>query len=277
MPDPDFRRMIQEQAGMGMQALFSDVSQLKALEQSVLQAVFSSYLALPGLRGFWSMAAFDESGNTYDQSGNGRTLTYNGNPVYNVDGLIPYIDLDGTGDYLDRADEAGLDITGTETFVDSGIQGLTVGAWINVNEIQATSTRGIVGKYNTSGGNQSFLLCTDPSGSGRVYCFLVSNTGAADVLLLDTVLLASEQWTFICGRFTPSTELAMFINERKVTNTTSIVASIFNGTAPLEIGAWNAGSFNIDARMSLVFLCATALPDAVIDHLFQTSRGLFGV
>ena len=45
----------------------------------------STFLSLPGLRGLWSMSAIQSNGDAFDQSGNGRLLTYNGNPTYNQD------------------------------------------------------------------------------------------------------------------------------------------------------------------------------------------------
>ncbi|NJO31403.1 MAG: hypothetical protein HC874_30490 [Richelia sp. SL_2_1] len=67
------------------------------------------------------------TGNVYDLSGQGRTLTYNGNPTFNYTGLVPYVSLDGTGDFLSRADETDLDILGTETIYNSAVRGLTLG------------------------------------------------------------------------------------------------------------------------------------------------------
>ena len=91
--------------------------------------LISPFLALPGLVGFWPMSSVQRStGNAYDLSGQTRTLTYNGNPTYNINNdFAPYIRLDGTGDFLSRADETDLDILGTETIYASTVRGLTLG------------------------------------------------------------------------------------------------------------------------------------------------------
>src|SRR3990172_4789567 len=120
--------------------------------------VLASYMALPGLVGFWPMSSIQRStGNAYDLSGQGRTLTYNGNPAYTYyNGLVPYIDLDGTGDYLSRSDETDLDITGAETIYTTGAAGLTIGCWAWFDVAGGTETA--MSKWNPTGNQASYLL-----------------------------------------------------------------------------------------------------------------------
>jgi hypothetical protein len=94
----------------------------------------SYYLGLPGLRAFWPMSSVNETGNVYDLSGQGRTLTNNNAATFGVYGLQSYATFNGVNQYLSRADEAGLDITGE----------LTMGCWIRFHA-NATQ-RNIMGK-----------------------------------------------------------------------------------------------------------------------------------
>ena len=74
----------------------------------------SRYQTLPGLFGVWPFSSVQRStGNVADFGGQQRTWTYNGNPTFNLyNNLVPYAELDGTGDFFSRADETDLDILG---------------------------------------------------------------------------------------------------------------------------------------------------------------------
>jgi hypothetical protein len=236
---------------------------------TILQ-VIPHFLALPGLRGCWPMSAYDASGNAFDQSSNGRTLTYNGNPTYNYDNLAPYLDFDGTGDYLTRTDEAGLDILGTESYVAN--PGLTLGGWFWFDVAVGGGAEGMITKHDTASARSYRLF---RAATSSVIRFAISSNGSSDTTVSGD-LLDQNQWYFVVGRYTPSTEVAVFLNDGKTTNITSIPASIFNSATDLNIGAHN-GAFRMTGRASLCFLCAAALSDAIIGNLFQQSRVLFGV
>lgn len=228
------------------------------------------FLGLPGLRGYWPMNTFDGLGNAIDQSGNARTLTYNGNPTYTFTTQGgPYIDLDGTGDYLSRADEGGLDILGTESYIASAVRGLTTGAWI-----YADSTSGV--RYVTS---------KDDNSTQRSWLFYV-NAGVPNVLVFDTAstsntisgsTVSASTWTHLAMRFTPSTELSIFKNGAEVASTTtSIKASIMNSTVALQWGAHVAGEL-WDGRLGMTFLCAMALSDTAISNIYNNTKASYGL
>lgn len=227
----------------------------------------SSFLAIPGLVGFWPMSSVQRStGSVYDVSGQGRTLTYNGNPTYNhYNSIIPYIDLDGTGDYLSRADEADIDILGTETIYNSSVRGLTVGGWFRRDNAET-----LMSKWLTTGNQRSWLLgynsfIVDPLG-----------TFVSSVSVAMTTTPNTATWYFAVGRFDPSSELAIFHNNEKTPNITSIPASIFNSSAGLVIGAREGPTNLFDGQACLCFLSANMLSDALIGSLFHQSRVLFG-
>jgi len=239
--------------------------------QKSLAYTMSLIMALPGLRGFWPMSAVDSSGNAFDQSGNGRTLTYNGNPTYNYAGLVPYIDLDGTGDYLSRATEAGLDILGTESYIAN--PGLTMGGWFQITSLPGSTFPAFMGKV--SGASQRSYWLPYNSTTGEVL-FVITNDGSTSVQVSGGNLSVGT-WYFIAGRFEPSTELAIWINGTQSTNTTSIPASIFNSSSALEIGRNASSSAVVDGRASMCFLCASYLSDTIVSDIYQQSRVMFGV
>ena len=233
----------------------------------------SAVMALPGLRGFWPMSAFESGGNAFDQSGNGRTLTYNGNPTYNYDGLAPYIDLDGTGDYLSRADEAGLDILGTEAYINATERGLSMGIWIYPTAVGALQA--IIGKWDAGGNQRSYLIDLSAGNNFRAH---VSVDGTADTLVTSTGTVAADNWYYVEMTYDPSTRLAINVNGTITQNVAAIPASIFNSNAQFNTGAQDNGGANLlTGRISMHFLCAIYHTDPLTQSVFHHTRAMYGV
>lgn len=229
------------------------------------------FLGLPGLRGYWPMGAFGVGGDAIDQSGFSRTLTYTGNPTYNYTTQGgPYLDLDGTGDYLTRPDEAGLDILGTETYIASAVRGLTVGAWVYADSV--TGVRFINAKDNGTT-QRSWIFLIDV-GVPTAYIFDTASTFSS----ITGSTFSASTWTHMVMRWIPSTELSIFKNGIEIASTTSsIKASIMNSTAALEWGSQTVGTQLLDGRLSNCFLCAMALSDTAIDNLYENTKASYGL
>ncbi len=240
------------------------------------KSVCAQFQALPGLRGFWPMSSFDESGDAYDLSGQGRTLTYNGSPEYAHDGLIHYIDLDdATSDYLGRGDEAGLDILGNESYVDSDARGLTMGGWCWWDTRPSTPNEAHFMAKRDDPGDRSYYLRQWQTGEMQA---LVSGNGVAEVDAETTDALTLGAWHFAVMRFIPSTELLLFFDGTSYTDTVGVPATIFNSAGDFAIGRpGSINSYYMDGRASLCFLCACALGIGAIRSLYQQSRALFGL
>lgn len=235
------------------------------------ELVIAQFLALTGLRGHWPMSSFDENGDTFDLSGQDRTLSYVGNPVYNYDGLIPYLRFDGVGDYLRRVDEAGLDITGTETYV--GIPGLTLGGWFRPENVLFTQS--IISKWMPAA-NFSYLLQLRGGTSIRFY---ISDNGVNFDSVDSTTGCNANTWYWMACRFNDAdagAELTIWLNEEQTTAATARNA-IFSGAADFNIGSHNNGTSPYTGRASMNFLCAAALSDGTIDFLFQQTKAMYGV
>jgi hypothetical protein len=235
-----------------------------------------AYLTLSGLRGFWPMSSLDAAA-VYDHSGAGRNLSGSGSPTFNqavsVGGLVPYVVLN-TNNYLYRADEAALDILGTETYMATLARGLTVGAWVRP-EAAPGSQVGIIGKWNAAG-SRSYLIYTDAN-LKPIGAMSVDGTAATNVTATNAMTV--QAFNFVAYRFDPSTSVDLFVNGVKTSNTTSIPAAIFNSNARFEIGSFANGTSSTTwaHEQALCFLCAAALSDDVINALYQVSKGIFGV
>lgn len=258
-----------------MVSLLAADFQLRSEPNFAWKSACSAFLALPGLRGFWPMSSFDNIPLVHDLSAQDRHLTYNGNPRFNFDGLAPYIDLDGTGDYLSRADEAGLDILGTESYVASAVRGVTLIGWFYPTN--AALLQPAMAKWGAA--QRSYMLTLLGDVANDPIQFGVSEVGFA----YDYVTLYSystNAWQFLAGRFCPADtgeELAVWRNDAKETAATSL-NSIFNSNVQFTIGGWSGGVYNqLVGRASMCALCAAALSDSIITALYQQTRSMYGV
>lgn len=234
----------------------------------------SMFLMLPGLRGFWPMSPSNDGGNTYDLSGQLRTLTYNGNPTYNLMGLAPYIAFDGTGDFLNRVDEAGLDILGNETHMATAIRGLTVGGWFYPTA--TTNLAGYIAKYTNVAATSAFALHQSTSVANSVR-FVVYSGGSNYPALSAANAGSLNTWHFFAGRYVPSTTVSVFTDGTFVDYAVAIPATLTNSTADLEIGRLAGALAYYTGYASLCFLCAAALPDRIVRALYHHTRSLFGI
>jgi hypothetical protein len=241
---------------------------LQIPEKSLLLA--APFLQLPVLRGLW-VSSVNSGGNWYDLSGLGKTLTYNGNPqvaVYND--RFAYWYYDGVGDYHRRADEADLQIVGTEGFVATAARGLTMGGWFYATAGGAAAN--IIGKANDTNG--PYFLYSNPAGTQ--WLFRVRD--AADAANSSvTTTQTTNQWTFVVGRYDPGTEVKIWANGVINTNVAGIPASILNAGDDFAIGAEGDGGGPFTGGCAVGFLCAGLASDAMVGGVFQATRGLFGV
>lgn len=239
------------------------------------KSAIATFLAIPGLRGFWPMTSISSAGNAFDVSGNGRTMTYNaggGGPTYIYDRLIPYFQGDGLG-YLSRADEAGLDIIGTETYVGSSARGLTVGGWwyfdnavgsdeYMISKWAAAASRSWVLRRNSATGAIEFFVSTDGTN--------IAATATGDIP-------ADTTWFFGVGRYDPSTDVQVWVNDDITTSAVGVPATIFNSGSSVNICSSGVPGSLMTGRAAFVFLTTMQLRDWVVSALFQQTRALFNV
>lgn len=224
---------------------------------------YGNYFGIHRLRAYWPMSSTSETPTVLDLSGQGRTLSFNGTVNISVYGdFIPYMDFNGTTGFLNRADEAGLDITGT----------LTLGGWFWADSGAAIGA--LIAKWSNAAANQSYALRY--TGSNTVQVLI--GDGAASKTLTSTVAFANDAWHFVVGRFSPSAELAIFVDGTWTKNTSSVPAALVNSNQQLEIGRLNVtnGQY-LDGRAGKCFISAAALSDTFVNYLYSRDRVLYGV
>jgi len=234
--------------------------QLKRIADSLVPQVREPFIGLPGLLGYWPMSIVDFLGNAKDHSGASSDLARIGAPTFNYDG-DSYVQCGVATDYLAGSTSAQT-VIGTEVWMASGLRGLTLGGWFKI-DVVPTLTSGLV----TKGGgtpNRGYELILDTSNQPT---FTVSIDGTATVQVLGSAIGVAS-WVFIVGRFTPSSELALFIDQVKTTNTTSIPATINVNAQPFEIARrLNTNTRITECKVRDCFLAASVLSDAAIESV----------
>ena len=129
------------------------------------------------------------------------------------------------------------------------------------------SQSGLVSKFAPPP-NQGYALVVS---NADLPGFLVSGTGGASVsaFALATTIAV---WHFIVGRYTPSTEVAIFVDGDKTVNVTAVPASCNVSTANFEVGRYEQNNSRVlHAKCRDVFICRTALSDELIEEVRQSS------
>ncbi len=222
------------------------------------------FVRLPGLIGYFPLGITTPvTGKAVNHAGGDVDLAETGTCPIGYDGNS-YRKLGGGVNYLGAA---GYVTTGLETYIGSGLRGLTVGGWFSLSGSPSNSG-GMISKDGVAG-QRAFGLYTASDNSAR---FWVSPNGTDWVQAVgDTVSLGD--WEFIVGRFTPSTEVAVFVSGEKDVNVTSVPASVPSSTQDFELGRYaNNNSFTYNGRARDVFVCQAVLSDTLLEELMVSSR-----
>ena len=238
---------------------------LKTIADAVSPVERDPFIHLPALRAYWPMSIVRSTGAAEDHAGTSVGLLRQGGPLYGYDGNA-YIELGISNGYMATASSA-LNITGTEAWIASSLRGLTIGGWFWVDDA-TVDPGGLISKFGPSP-QYGFSLTWTEVNQPR---FMISGNGTTVVLVEYSVRLVST-WYFIVGRFTPSTEVAIFVNDDKVINTTTTPASINVSTQNFEVGRYFNNNANIvEGRARDVFVCTAALSDETLSSLYQATR-----
>jgi len=212
---------------------------------------------------YWPMGIRFSSGAVAEHAGPGNSLLQTGICPTGYDGNSFAHLGDGTN-YLYAS--GGFGVTGLETFISSSLRGLTIGGWFMIDAYPDTQG-GLVTKFGTITEYAYALYAR----STQDIVFVVSSNGSALFSVISAVVNLG-QWYFFAGRFIPGTEVAVFVDGNKTTNTTAIPSSIHASAQNLEIGRYLALDNRIQhAKARDVFICAAALSDALIEEIRATS------
>lgn len=188
----------------------------------------------------------------------GRNLVLEGALSVGQQGLTPYVNFNGTTNYAHLlANEY------------KGLAGFTVGGWF-----QSAAAAGTFMSTWLAAANQTWRLYI----TGTKPTLGVSGTGANELTAQNANTISLNTWYFIAGRYNPSTELALWVNDVKTTNVTAIPASAFNTTTvDFVIGATHGGANFLSGKAALCFFSNAVIADVYLLSLYQMGRALFNV
>lgn len=230
---------------------------IKAISDILTSGEAAIFTTLPGIEGYYTMSMVQSSGNIINHTGGGNQLAPVGTVMMGYDGNS-YVQFGSSANYLSKA--GAYPITGLETFIEPALRGLTVGGWFKV-DIAPVTASGLVSRDGIPA-NRGYSLSVQPGGLPR---FSVSSNGTTVFSATGSAASISE-WHFVTGRFTPSVEVAVFVDGTKTVNTTGIPASCNVSTQAFEVGRYlNSNSRVIDGKCRDLFVCWTALSDELIE------------
>jgi len=236
---------------------------IKAIANTLVASQKDIFVKLPGLAAYYPMGIRNQSGHAVEHSGTGSNLLQVGTCPTDFDGNS-YTHLGNGTNYLSVASQYA--ITGLETWINSTIRGLTVGGWFMIDTLPS-GDEGLISKDGSASNRGYGLFFRASSVAG----FFTSGTGGATQTAYSGAVAIGE-WHFLAGRFTPGVEVAVFANGDKSVNTTAIPASQFASTQAFEVGRIVASDATIiHAKARDVFVCASALSDALIEEIRITS------
>lgn len=167
-------------------------------------------------------------------------------------------------------DDAQHDITGTEAYVFTNEQGLTLGGWFRFATVPA-SIFGLIGKWYNVANQLGYVLYKT---AGNLIRFSVTTDGVTQVSVDSAQTISAGVWYHLYGRFDPSTDLSVFVDGVKTTNAVGTPASVFNSNEPLQIGRADRTHY-LNGYASMVQLNAAQLTDSIIKVLYEQSRVMY--
>jgi hypothetical protein len=243
----------------------------------------SAILSTCGLQGFWPMSASINTGTIYARDiACGYDLTLNsdyGSPMFGylstatITALPPWALFTAASlDYMAyAADSPQHDIIGTETYIATNEKGLTLGGWFRFTAVPA-SAFGLITKWFGAGADAAYALWRNAANN---IVFSITTDGVTTVSVVSTSTVAANIWYHLYGRFDPSTEIAVFVDNAKTTNAVGIPATIFNADEPFSIG-WIDHASYLNGKASMCHLNASYLSDSIIELLWEQSRVMYG-
>ncbi len=240
--------------------LFDPINRIAATLVASQKDVF---VRLPGLVAYWPMG-MRAAGSVTDHTGNGFTLSQTGTCPVGYDGNS-FAHIGNGTNYVSNS-SAQLGLSGLETWVSSSMRGLTLGGWFMIDALPSINS-GLVTRFGVVT-NYGYALALQASGA---VFGIISSNGSATFFAQSPVTTLGV-WHFLALRFTPSTEVAVFVDGDKTVNSTAIPASMFVSSQALEVGRYQADNTRITHGKSRdVFVCASALSDALIEEIRTTS------
>lgn len=265
-----------------LRAAMKRIDALERLEMGdVMHRAVNAALTMPGVVGVWlGNLDRDVAGSNpgvVDVTGTQIGMVKVNSAAIGIDSNRPYLhymEFPGTNEAFSIGSTSNNRITGTEGIMASGLAGLSFAAWAQFDNA-ASAVEPYISLWYESADLRGYRIHRNASGYIQ---FDVSSAGTAATVksATHTTPTGSAEWVFTAGRFTPSTEMAVWRNLEKVTNTSSIPASIFQSSGDFRFGVQSQPGISIDGRVGFpLWLSIAAVPDSEIERFYYATAPIF--
>ncbi|WP_164821530.1 LamG domain-containing protein [Paenibacillus koleovorans] len=220
-----------------------------------------------GLMLHWKMN--ESSGTTAaDASGNGYTGTVANGALWASGVVGNAISLDGTNDYVSRADSSSQPL--------DGMSAMTLSAWVNFAQLPPTGKYAVVAGKDISGA--SYRLTVNASGSLTFAVATVNNgwytTGTTATA---STRLAANAWYLVSGSY-DGTVVRIYVNGKlDGTGSSAISGAIFNSASDFHVGRSSAANIDyLNGKVDEVRLYNRALLESELLQLYRNEGGVVG-
>lgn len=237
---------------------------IKTIADTLQSSQDKIFLELPGLIAWFPGGVTSDNGHmvntalfpTYMEQQGTCPIGYDSHPYRTTGNGTNYLKTGGLAPCL-----------GTETWIDAPLRGLTIGCWLKLVSLPASLNAGVMGK-NGPPTELGYSIQVHLSGTLR---WIISGNGSS-AILVDTGVLGLGVWAFVCARFDPSVEIAIFLNGTKTINVSGVPAALNASTSNFEVGR----TLDTDTRIGNfqtrdIFVCQSALSDDLIATIMATS------
>lgn len=233
---------------------------IKKMSDGVVDA-HEVFERLPGLEAYWQTGLLTQGTAVTPTIGTGFfDLSRISNPVISFGETRAYCQFSGSN-YLSGSN-AGAN-PGNETWIEASIRGFTAGCWVRLQEATVAPGDGIMGRTGNAP-NFGWWLAANPGGTAQG---VVSTNGTAAEAVSMLSALTVGQWHFVALRFSNATDLSLFVDGAKVSQSTALT-SIFTPSQAFEVGRIIANNtYAITGDIRDVWNCKSALSDQIIGEI----------
>jgi len=222
------------------------------------QQITNAFKTLSGLVGLWQMG---NASPLIDSSGNGHTLAQNGAPTFGATARGGTYAVKAATDYWNAADDVWNSITGE----------LFIAGYVKFSG-NASAVEHIIAKWTATGSQRCMDLQRTATG---LLLFEISTDGSATAKTVATATPITTNWVFVAARFIPSTSISVSIDTVRSTNSTTIYATIFDGSGAIELGSWNGGTAGMAGNQGVIGLYNVAPTDQQVTNLWNATKSLY--
>jgi len=249
--------------------------------------VIGAYLSLPALRVFYPFTAAerDSTATQIKDLANGLDMTQHGCQFGWIDAdldgqyQVPVLNLGAAStDYADRADNAILNVSGSESNLISFSRGLTAGVWVQHIDF-GTADESIFCQWDQNTlANRAWIIRNTSTPDIRVTIYDGTTTYTA--IKTATVAEINNSWHFLCLQWSPAAYydvLRIWVDDQYAEINPGATA-LNNSAGNLSLGAdFIAGSPQryFEGRLAMAFMCGCNIGGDTIENLYRATLPMF--